>query len=395
MHPRELLESYALPLAAFAVAVVLLGAWLASRRAERRRPRRPNSPSGPGAALALALDGDLTRARHILEERVRLGGAERVDALVGLVAVLKAEGRADRARELLDRLAGRIQAPWLDAMRVRLALDAGEVEAAATLVDATPELPLELALAALGRADRWSDALRRYRATLPRRLRDTELEGALAAGCAFELTRAHHTRSARRALKRALALDPEGVLPLLVAARLHPKETERHRSARKLAGRLPGFGPSPTSNPRVEALQAAVSLDESGEREAALGAVRDILEQTPRAWDVRGVYARWIIESGTPDDWRTELAELVELLAHDDSEASPVACRACRYKSNTPFAICPRCDAIGSIELVERRADHAPDPGSSAVGTALTELLATPGAAEHEGPRRLTPAGHD
>lgn len=394
MDPRDLLETYALPIAAFAAAVVLLGAWIAARRADRRRARRASSPSGPGAALALALDGDLDHARRILEERVRLGGPERVDALVGLVAVLKAQGRAPRARELVDQLAGRVQAPWLDALRVRLALDAGDVTAAAALVDERHELPIELALAALARADRWSDALRRYRATHSRRARDPALEAALAAGCAFELTRAHHTRSARRALKRALALDPDGVLPLVVAARLHPKETERHRSARKLAGRLPGFGPSPAANPRAEALAAALSLDESGQREAALGAVRDLLERHPRAWDARAVYTRWIIQSGTPEDWRHELAELVDLLT-DDGAAPPVACRACGYTTPTPFAICPRCDAIGSVELVERRGDHAPDPGSSAVGTALSELLATPGAAEHEGPRRLTPAGHD
>ncbi|MEZ4435538.1 MAG: hypothetical protein R3F65_24305 [bacterium] len=94
MDPRDLLETYALPIAAFAAAAVLLGAWIAARRADRRRARRASSPSGPGAALALALDGDLDHARRILEERVRLGGPERVDALVGLVAVLKAQGRA-------------------------------------------------------------------------------------------------------------------------------------------------------------------------------------------------------------------------------------------------------------------------------------------------------------
>lgn len=395
MDPRDLLEAYALPLAAFGAAVAMLIAWLAARRAERRRPRRPPSPSGPGAALALALDGDLTAARRVLEDRVRFPGPERIDALVGLIAVLKAQGELGRARELLEHLAGRVRAPWLDAMRVRLALDAGEVAAAAALVDESDDLPLELALAALCRADRWADALRRYRTALHRRQRDPTLEGALAAGCAFELTRVEHHRNARRALKRALALDPDGVLPLVVAAHLHPKASERHRCAHKLAGRLPGYEPSPAGDPHLEALQTALSLDESGAREAALGALRDMLEDDPRAWDVRVVYTRWIIESGTPDDWRTELAELVGLLAAEAAAPQPVACGACHYVTATPFAICPRCDAIGSIELIERRRDPAVPAPVSAVGTALAELLATPGEPPPTGRRRLTPAQAD
>lgn len=161
MDPRDLLETYALPLASFATVCGLFVVWLVARRRERRRPRVRRSPTGPGAALALALDGDLGRARDILTEAVRGGGPEAIDALVGLVAVLRAEGDLGRARTMLDRLAARQgPTPWLDAMRLRIALDDGRLDDACRLVDAGTEVPLEMAIAALARGGRWADALR-------------------------------------------------------------------------------------------------------------------------------------------------------------------------------------------------------------------------------------------
>lgn len=384
MSPRDLLESYALPLASFATVALLFVVWVANRRRERRRARSAASPTGPGVALALALDGDLAEARDILARRVRSGGSDGLDALIGLVAVLKAEGDLERARALLDRLAARqASAPWLHAMRLRLALDAGRLDDACRLVDEGDDVPLEMALAALGRAGRWSDALRHYRGAVPRRQRDPATEAALAAGCASELQREGQSRSARRALRRALALDPDGVLPLAIAADLHPRDAERHRFARMLAEHLPGRAPVVP-----EAVREARRRYAEGAHEAALGIVRDHLEVAPRDWVVRRLYARWIVERGAPDDWRAELAEIVGLLTADDAEPLPVECGRCGHTEREPFAICPRCDALGSIRAVARRRD---DPGRgvpSSAGAALTELLAA-----GEGPERESGAG--
>lgn len=385
MDPRALLETYALPIASFGAVSALLVAWLVARRAERRRARRVRSPSGPGVALALALDGDLDEAKRVLAGRVRAGGADAVDALVGLVAVLKARGESQKARALLDRLAARSAgpAPWLDAMRLRLALDAGRLDDACRLVDGRPDVPMEMALAALCRAGRWADALRRYRTGVSRRQRDPHIEAALAAGCAAELERAGHGRSARRAIKRALALDPQGVLPLAVAASLHPRDADRHRFARLLGERLPGHRAAEA--PVRDDVREALRLDAAGRREEALGRLRDLLEAEPRAWDVRRLYARWIVESGGPDDWRVELAEIVGLLAADDGPP-PVECVACGFVAADAFAICPRCDAIGSIRAVERRGDEPPRGTPSAAGTSLSHLIPPARAGDEEGP---------
>lgn len=375
MSPRELLESYALPLASFATVVALFVVWLVARRREHRRSRGRRSPNGPGVALALALDGDLAGARSILAELVGRGGPDGLDGLVGLVAVLKAEGDLTRARALLDRLSTRHPgAPWLDAMRLRLALDDGRLEDACCLVDGGAEVPLEMALAALGRAGRWADALRRYRQSVPRRQREPETEAALAAGCAAELMRAGQPRSARRALKRALSLDPNGVLPLAVAADMHPRDGERHRLARALGERLPGRHGDP---PEPEAVQRAREQWAAGDHEVALGILRDHLEDSPRDWMVRRLYARWIVEVGVADDWRAELAEVVALLADDGDEQSPVECARCGHVEREPFAVCPRCDALGSLRGVARRRDDGGRGVPSSAGAALAELMAS------------------
>lgn len=375
MSPRDLLESYALPLASFATVVTLFVVWVVARRRERRRARARRSPMGPGVALALALDGDLAGAREILAREVRSGGAIGLDALVGLIAVLKAEGDLARARALLDRLAvRRPNAPWLDAMRLRLALDDGRLDDACRLVDDGAEVPLEMAIAALGRAGRWADALRRYRQSVGRRQRDAQIEAALAAGCAVELQRQGQPRGARRALRRALALDAQGVLPLAVAAGLHPKDAERHRLARTLGERLPG---QHGETPLPEAVVRAMARWDEGDHEVALGILRDTLEHSPADWAVRRLYARWIVEVGSADDWRAELAEIVGLLAEADDEPVPVECGRCGHVEPEPFAICPRCDALGSIRAVARRRDDRRRGMPSSAGSALAELMAS------------------
>lgn len=375
MSLRDLLETYALPLLALGAAVFALAVWMRRRRRERERQAAYRPPEGPGTALALALDGDLDGARRVLEATLKVTGPSAADLVVGLVAILKAQGHIARARALLDRLARPGAPAWLTAVRVRLALDAGALPEAAAMVDAHPSLPVELALAVLCRAGRWSDALRRYRIHVPRRERDGATEGALAAGCAAELARQGQLRSARRALKRALALDPRGALPLMVASRLHPRVAERKRAAERIADRLPGINHA-TNGPHDEALDAARAADAEGERERALGILRDTVEQSPRAWVVRRQYAQWLVESGTADDWRAELAEIVELLVEPASTRRPTRCTACDLIQIEPFAVCPRCDAIGQIEPAASDAERpAIQLFASTTGCDLTPVL--------------------
>lgn len=372
MGLRELLEQYALPLASFVAVLVVLA--IARRRRQARRRRAAERPGGPGVALALALDGDLERSRILLERRLRLGGAAGLDALVGLMAVLRAQGDHARARAVLDRLSKRQSAPWLDAMRVRLALDEGRIAEACAVVESGRPVPVETAVAALARAGRWADALRRYRAAVPRRQRTAAMEAALAAGCAACFADRGQQRSARRALKRALALDPEGLLPMYVAARLHPKPADRHRFAERLARQMPTDGP--VRHERDEVRQAR-QLDADGGREAAMGILRDVLDAEPRAWDARRLYTAWLVESGGADDWRAELAELVDLLA--EKAAGPVGarCTDCGLIVAELFAICPRCDALGTADPTGAAgSDRRAEP--SAVGTALEALGGPP-----------------
>ncbi len=237
--------------------VLVLGvalAWGRRRRASRRAP----VPSGGGAALTLALDGDLDGARTLLEEAVRSGGPGRDDALLGLVAVLREQGAVERAENLLDVLARRGGTRWLGSARVRLALDRGDVEAAAEAAIAS-ELPLTHQLAALLRAGRAADALRCYASAVARKARDPEMLAALEAAGAAEAWRQGRHRGARRRLKRAAQAAPENLLVMAVSAMLHPKAAERTRFEARLAARLsPGQGNpgelSGISYPELEAL---------------------------------------------------------------------------------------------------------------------------------------------
>lgn len=374
MSLRDLLETYALPLLAIGAAVLALGVWLRRRRRERERRAAYRPPEGPGTALALALDGDLSGAQRVLEATLRITGPSAADLVVGLVAVLKAQGQTDRARALLDRLALRDAPAWLSAIRVRLALDGGAPSEAAALAD-RPGVPIELALAALCRAGRWSDALRRYRSGVPRRDRSAGTEAALAAGCAVELASVGQDRSARRAVKRALALDPDGALPLMVATRLHPRAAERKRAAERVGRELPGIT-EPGSGPEAETIERAQAADADGEREKALGILRDAVEYAPRSWAVRRLYAEWLIESGAPEDWRAELAEIVDLLATPDQAHRPTRCVRCDLVRPEPFAVCPRCDAIGQIEpATSVESGPAAQLFASTVGCDLAPLL--------------------
>ena len=389
MTIMEILESYGREVAAGLGVVLLLLLWAAVRL---RRGSRPTASGGPGAAMALALTGDLVGARQMLERLVR-ESADRADALIGLVAVLRASGELDRAAAIVERLAAGSEFTWIRALQVRLALDVGELDRAADIVSAHPSLPMSIQLAAMVRAGRWEDALARYQQGTPRRSRDRAVLAALLSGCAAQYTREGAIRGARRALKRALALDPEGLLPLAVAARIAEREAAREDFGRRAAERAPWLALSdpetfPISkadaDPERAVLAEARERFDAGEIESALGNLRDHLDRHPDAWIVRNQYDRWLIEKGEPADWRAELAEVLERIPTSEREKSyPVACRACGFLAIMPFYICPRCDGLGTAGTAAAESASGPRGGPSRKGSEIAELLDISGASGH------------
>lgn len=381
--------------ATVAASGVGVAIWWSLRRRRGRRQRQGAAPTGVGAALAHALEGDLDTARAMLERLVRHGGAQRADAIVALVAVLRAQGDAPRAEALVERLGRVSSASWIEALRVRVALDGGHLERAARLVERGAAVPVDLAVAALCRSGQWGHAARVYRERTPKRERDLEIEGALLAGEAAAAARAGDLRAAQKTLKRALGVAPDAFLVVAVASVLHPKPTERARFARALESYLrPGDGESPAGAPGISSadeveglLSAARARFEAGEREVALGILRDHLDKAPRAWLVRRQYAQWMLAHGGPADWRTELAEVLTFLPGERVRPTVrFECRACGYEGREEFFVCPRCDAIGRLAARPEHPGSARSAVPSEAGARLDDLLRgvkaeTPGSA--------------
>ncbi len=352
--------------------------WTAALRARRRRRKRPvrRSVAGAGVALARALEGDLEGAQGVLEAAVRAGQAT-PDVVLGLVAVLRARGESVRAATWVERLARRSSAPWLQALRLRLALDVGDSDGALRILRAAAAVPLELEVAAWVRAGHWEDALQRYRERTPRKARSSEVLGALVAGLAAQRAQAGHERTARRLIRRAVALDPEGLLPVAVGARLHPRAGERARCAAVLAQRAPTLAPGGGATlAESPALAAARTAHAAGDVELALGRLRDHLEAAPDDWPARQQYVRWLLDAGTPEDWRVELAELLRWRAPASEEGQGgQRCGRCRYSAPDGFFVCPRCDALGSMMVEGREGPPRSAPPLAVAGAEWRAIL--------------------
>ncbi|MCB9538745.1 MAG: hypothetical protein H6704_21115 [Myxococcales bacterium] len=361
--------------ATLALVVVL---WTAALRARRRRRRRAphRAPPGAGVALARALEGDLAGAQAALEAVVRARQGT-PDVVLGLVAVLRARGESTRAGRWVERLARRSPGPWLQALRLRLALDVGDSERALRILRASAAVPLELELAAWVRAGHWEDALRRYRERTTRKARQPEILGALVAGLAAQRARAGHERSARRLVRRAVGLDPTGLVPAAVGARLHPRAAERERCVGLLKRRAPSLVPGGEATPAESpALAEARAAHAAGDVEVALGGLRDHLEAAPGDWSARRQYVRWLLDAGTPEDWRVELAELLRLGAPAAEEgAGRPRCARCGFEDARGFFVCPRCDALGSMTIEGPGAAPEAAPPVLATGAEWRTLL--------------------
>ena len=252
------------PLVGGVLALGILLFWVI----RRRRASQQAQPRGLGAALAYCLDGDLVEARTILESRIRQREGDLMDTVVGLIAVLRTQGELQRARGILDQLQARGTGPWVDVLRIRLELDAGETEVAADHALACRHAPLELAIAALARDGRWPDALKVYRHRTSRKTRSSRIEAELIAGAAAVAFNQGQERAGRRALKKAVSLNQEALLPLIVASRYHPKESERRAFRDRLATRWPwtlnDFGETISLGASSHVVQDARELYEQG-----------------------------------------------------------------------------------------------------------------------------------
>ncbi len=363
MTPSALLERYGTtPTVMVGVSLVLLFllgyATLAGRRRRSRAPA--SSAAGAGAALAYALDGHLDEAAEILERLVREGGAGRGDAVVALVAVLRAQGKLERAANLVEAMAARGGWAWVEAVRVRVALDRGQLDYAADLVERS-EVPLDLALAALSRAGRWEAALEELRRRSPRKGRDPVVEGALTAGLAGRLARGGDERAARRAAKKAVALAPDSLVVAAVGRFLHPKAAERRRLSGLVESRT-RVDAKPGAVPRIEdAGGSLVEADDEVEKQRALGMLRDHLERHPTDWGARRIYGGWALREGTVEDCGSQLAELLSVLPDTaDEEEGISTCGRCGCTAEEPFFVCPRCDSFGTLETRGRRSALEP-----------------------------------
>lgn len=353
--------------------VVLLALLLTLRGRRRRGPGRHPTPSGAGVALAHALEGDHDKAAAVLEALVRAGGPGRGDAVVGLVAVLRAQGAHERAANLVEALAERGGADWIDAVRVRIALDRGRVARAAELA-VGPGVPIDLALAALTRDRQYQRALDLYRARVKRKDRDVQVEATLVAGLAAAAARAGDVRMARKLARRASGLAADALAVACVGRSLHPKGAERERLAALLADRT--RLPKPAAGWRIESGTSPDDAGTSEDREGALAVLRDHLDQQPTDWAARRVYGEWVLREGQPADWRSELAEVLAVLPQSaDEEAGVAVCGHCGHSAEEAFFVCPRCDVFGSLEVRPQGRQAAHEARPSEKGATLAGLM--------------------
>lgn len=330
------------------LAIIALAVWLVW---PRRRPpvQTPGGPTGVGAALAYALDGELDEARARLTQLVRAGGADRPDAVLGLVAVLRAQADFARAAAIVRGLQARQPAPWLRSLCVRLCLDAGQVERAAAFVDAST--PDDLALAALCRAGRWPAALSRLQGAT--RSVDAATEAGVLAGWAASRLQNGDDRGARKRLKRAVALAPESVAVLAVQARHAPRASDRGRAEAALAARA---GRNLQREDGIDAatselLARAEALVKADNIETALGALRDALDREPHNGAVRTAYEHLILAHGEPEDWRAALADRSEMPPVVLSAPPVIGCGHCALVTPAAIFICPRCDRFDTLRV--------------------------------------------
>ena len=101
----------------FALIVLTTAVWFAFRRASLSVSKASEvlGPCGPGAALVMALDGDLVRARSLLEAHLRVPGQDAEDTLFALIGVLRSSGELNRAMLLADQWATRHPSLWMHA----------------------------------------------------------------------------------------------------------------------------------------------------------------------------------------------------------------------------------------------------------------------------------------
>ena len=195
---------------------MLLVAWVI-QKLRSRGERIQTAPEEIGFALAKVLAGDLSGARRILEQKTSANNHEFTSAVVGLVAVLRAQGEYHRAKTLLDQLALKTNRVWVDELRVQLCLDSNDLAGALDLCEALDDLPVELHVAVLARSSRWEAALELYRDKTSRRGRLAESEANLLAGAATQMYIRGEEKRPYKMLNRARALAPEAFMVSLAS----------------------------------------------------------------------------------------------------------------------------------------------------------------------------------
>lgn len=362
----------------FAVCLaLLLLAWVI-QKLRSRAERIQAAPEEIGFALAKALGGDLSGARRILELKTSANNHEFTSAVVGLVAVLRAQGEYQRARTLLDQLGRKTNRVWVDELKVQLCLDSNDLAGALDLLETLDDLPVELYVATLARMGHWDKALEMYRAKTTRRGRLAESEANLLAGAATQLYIQGDEKRPYKMLNRAVTLAPDAFMVSLATEAWgdgHPKPIRsalRKVFARKKSGERDATASGIESSDLVFNARAAW---EKGDKGQALGSLRNHLDTNPGDWFVRAQYLEYILERDEPKDWRAELAELVDLLKIEKKVSIKGYCQSCSTEVREPVTVCPNCNAIGTFSMTKAGGGEQSIPSGMDVGTRASELF--------------------
>jgi hypothetical protein len=170
---------------------------------------------------------------------------------------------------------------------------------------------------------------------------------------AVESFRDGRVRQGQKFLKKSQNQNGDALLGLIVGSLYHHRETERTAQAKAVMERWPWridsdtetFGFVATSHV-VEDARIAWN---TGDKELALGMLRNDLDANENDWIVREQYLRWILELEDPRGWRAELADLINRLKIRPKLSIIGYCQQCGLPADTPTVICPRCDTLGSF----------------------------------------------
>ena len=224
-------------------------------------------------------------------------------------------------------------------------------------------MPAGLAVAVLGRAGHWEDALKFYRERIPKKVRRVSVEADLLAAAGFAALRNSSRALARERFGLALQLSDRSLLARAGYAALdinRPVKLESPEWPWALLRTDETFQIVPSSH----SIEGQASPHNEERTEVVVNGER---------WRASISNVANALDSDDPNVWHSELKECLEVFKKVERVSIKGYCSCCGYEAEAPMLVCRRCDNIGL--MVAQVPLHLKTPVAS-TETGRTELTA-------------------